>query len=162
MWHQYLLNANIMQGCIHYPWRELMVHKYISIKYVSNLFVIHSLKCVGFLSYIFGHVFLKITRSLFSFLSWRWSGRNPTPGLSYMVMIAGSSNYHNYNTQTSTPKHPACSRLLWIRGHCSFSKYYAGNSFMLLSLWIASSGVDEGRSILRPELAVLWRLLTGT
>lgn len=31
-----------------------------------------------------------------SLLKMEWS---PTPGLLYMVMIAGSSDYHSYNTQ---------------------------------------------------------------
>ena len=40
----------------------------------------------------------------------------PAAGLLYVVMIAGSSDYRNYNTRTRAQRDPACSRLLWIRG----------------------------------------------
>lgn len=54
-----------------------------------------------------------------------------------------------------TTKGPACSRLLRIGGLVVSSEYFFGNSFMLCSLWVGSSGVDEGRAISGPESAVL-------
>ena len=59
----------------------------------------------------------------------------PHTGTVYLVMIAGSSDYHLHDTRMRAQRDPACSRLLWIRGPIVSSRSISQAIPSRSSLW---------------------------
>lgn len=108
-----------------------MARKYICIKYVSDLLVMHSLNVYRLFKVTFLTESLLKPQDFFLF----WDGVEPHTGTVYLVMIAGSSDYHLHDTRMRAQRDPACSRLLWIRGPIVSSRSISQAIPSRCSLW---------------------------